>query len=112
MASQSRTVFVTGASAGFGEAIVRRFATEGARMVASARRSGRIEALAKELGSGVLPLTLDVRDRAAVAAAVAALPPEAVHWAASLPPHVNINVIEMMPVAQSFGPLPVARQGG
>jgi 3-hydroxy acid dehydrogenase/malonic semialdehyde reductase len=34
---------------------------------------------------------------------------EAVHWAASLPPHVNINTIEMMPVAQSFGPLPVAR---
>jgi 3-hydroxy acid dehydrogenase/malonic semialdehyde reductase len=32
-----------------------------------------------------------------------------VHWAASLPPHVNINTIEMMPVAQSFGPLPVAR---
>jgi hypothetical protein len=24
---------------------------------------------------------------------------------------VNINVIEMMPVAQSFGPLAVARQG-
>jgi 3-hydroxy acid dehydrogenase/malonic semialdehyde reductase len=36
---------------------------------------------------------------------------EAVHWAASLPPHVNINVIEMMPVAQSFGPLAVAREG-
>ena len=36
---------------------------------------------------------------------------EAVYWAASLPPHVNINVIEMMPVAQSFGPLAVAREG-
>jgi 3-hydroxy acid dehydrogenase / malonic semialdehyde reductase len=36
---------------------------------------------------------------------------EAVHWAASLPSHVNINVIEMMPVAQSFGPLAVAREG-
>ena len=34
---------------------------------------------------------------------------EAVHWTASLPAHVNINVVEMMPVAQSFGPLPVAR---
>jgi 3-hydroxy acid dehydrogenase/malonic semialdehyde reductase len=36
---------------------------------------------------------------------------EAVHWTASLPAHVNINVVEMMPVAQSFGPLPVAREG-
>ena len=36
---------------------------------------------------------------------------EAVHWTASLPPHVNINVVEMMPVAQSFWPLPVAKDG-
>jgi 3-hydroxy acid dehydrogenase/malonic semialdehyde reductase len=250
----SRTVFVTGASAGFGEAIARRFAADGARVIVSARRSDRIAELAKELGSDVLPLTIDVRDRAAVADAVSGLPPEfaaidvlvnnaglalglepayeaslddwdamidtnckglayctravlpgmverghghvinlgsiagtypypggnvygatkafvhqfsldlrsdlqgtgvrvtsvepglsggtefsvvrfggdrgkagqvyegvhpleagdvaeAVHWAASLPPHVNINVIEMMPVAQSFGPLAVAREG-
>ncbi len=33
---------------------------------------------------------------------------EAIHWAASLPPHVNINVIEMMPTAQAFGALPVS----
>lgn len=34
---------------------------------------------------------------------------EAVHWAHSLPAHVNINVIELMPVAQSFAGLSVAR---
>ena len=34
---------------------------------------------------------------------------EAVHWVATLPPRVNINAIEMMPVTQSFGPLPVHR---
>ena len=250
----STTVFVTGASTGFGEAIARRFAADGARVVISARRAGRIADLATELGGGVLPVTLDVRDREAVAALVAGLPPEfaeidvlvnnaglalglepaykadlddwdamvdtnckgvtyctrailpgmverrrghvinlgsiagtypypggnvygatkafvhqfsldlrsdlhgtgvrvtsvepglsggtefsvvrfggdqaragqvyqgvhpleagdvaeAVYWAASLPPHVNINVIEMMPVAQSFGPLAVAREG-
>ena len=33
---------------------------------------------------------------------------EAIHWAASVPPHVNINVIEMMPTAQAFGALPVS----
>jgi 3-hydroxy acid dehydrogenase / malonic semialdehyde reductase len=250
----STTVFVTGASAGFGEAIARRFAADGARLVISARRAERITELARELGGDVLPLTLDVRDREALASAVSGLPPEfaaidvlvnnaglalglepaykadledwdamldtncggliyctrailpgmvergrghvinlgsiagtypypggnvygatkafvhefslnlradlhgtgvrvtsvepglsggtefsvvrfggdreragqvyegvhpleagdvaeAVHWAASLPPHVNINVIEMMPVAQSFGPLAVAREG-
>ncbi len=72
----SRTVFVTGASAGFGEAIARRFAADGARVIVSARRSDRITELAKELGNDVLPLTLDVRDRAAVADAVSGLPPE------------------------------------
>jgi 3-hydroxy acid dehydrogenase / malonic semialdehyde reductase len=245
-------VFVTGASAGFGAAIARRFAADGDRVVASARRADRLTELAKELGDLVLPVAFDVRDRTAVADTVAGLPAEfaeidvlvnnaglalglesaqeadldqwdqmvdtnckgltyctrailpgmvargrghvinlgsiagtypypggnvygatkafvhqfslnlradlhgtgvrvtsvepglsggtefsvvrfdgdqaradqvyrgvhplepedvaaAVHWAASLPPHVNINVVEMMPVAQSFGPLPVAR---
>jgi 3-hydroxy acid dehydrogenase/malonic semialdehyde reductase len=34
---------------------------------------------------------------------------EAVHWVATLPARVNINAIEMMPVTQAFGPLPVHR---
>jgi 3-hydroxy acid dehydrogenase/malonic semialdehyde reductase len=33
----------------------------------------------------------------------------AVEWATSQPAHVNVNVIELMPVAQSFGALPVDR---
>jgi 3-hydroxy acid dehydrogenase/malonic semialdehyde reductase len=32
-----------------------------------------------------------------------------VHWAVSQPAHVNINVIELMPVAQSFAPFQVSR---
>lgn len=34
---------------------------------------------------------------------------EAVHWVAHLPPRVNINALEMMPVSQTFGPLQIHR---
>jgi len=33
----------------------------------------------------------------------------AIVWCANLPPHVNINRLEIMPTGQSFGPLPVIR---
>jgi 3-hydroxy acid dehydrogenase / malonic semialdehyde reductase len=69
-------VFVTGASAGFGAAIARRFIADGARVVATARRLERLEGLRQELGERLLPVELDVRDRAAVERVVAALPPE------------------------------------
>ena len=69
-------VFVTGASSGFGAAIARRFARDGARIIAAGRRRGRLDALATELGRSCLPLVLDVRDRVAVERAAAELPPE------------------------------------
>lgn len=69
-------VFVTGASAGFGAAIARRFIADGAHVVATARRLERLQALRQELGPRLLPLELDVRDRKAVEAAVAGLPAE------------------------------------
>jgi 3-hydroxy acid dehydrogenase/malonic semialdehyde reductase len=70
------TIFVTGASSGFGAAIARRFAASGARVVATARRAERLKDLAAELGSRVMPVELDVRDRAAVAEVVGGLPAE------------------------------------
>jgi NADP-dependent 3-hydroxy acid dehydrogenase YdfG len=36
---------------------------------------------------------------------------ETVFWAVSRPPHVNINTLEIMPVAQSWGPFPIYREG-
>ncbi|MGA9136327.1 MAG: SDR family NAD(P)-dependent oxidoreductase [Methylovirgula sp.] len=68
-------VFVTGASAGFGAAIARRFAKEGHRVVATGRRREPLESLAAELGRDkILPLVFDVRDRHAVERAFQDLP--------------------------------------
>lgn len=71
-----RIALVTGASAGFGAAITRRFSAAGTRVIAIARRTERLSELAQDLGPGVLPLPLDVRDSAAVRNAFRALPAE------------------------------------
>jgi 3-hydroxy acid dehydrogenase/malonic semialdehyde reductase len=70
-------VFVTGATAGFGTAITRRYLREGHKVVAVGRRAERLQALQEEFTG--LPLhtaVLDVRDKDAVAALIAALPAE------------------------------------
>jgi 3-hydroxy acid dehydrogenase/malonic semialdehyde reductase len=68
-------VLVTGATAGFGAAITRRFVSAGHRVIAAGRRQERLAALADELGrEAIHPVVLDVRDRNAVSAAIAALP--------------------------------------
>ena len=67
-------VFITGASAGFGAEMARTFVSHGHRVVLAARRSERIDALARELGDQALAVTLDVTSGASIDAALAGLP--------------------------------------
>ena len=70
----SLTLLVTGATAGFGEAVTRRAVRDGHRVIAAGRRADRLQALHQELGDAVLPLTLDVTDAATAAALPGSLP--------------------------------------
>ncbi|MGY2733714.1 SDR family NAD(P)-dependent oxidoreductase [Sphingomonas sp. UYP23] len=69
-----RTVFITGGTSGIGEAAVRAFAASGWRVVTTGRRADRLKALADSLGENLHTLAFDVRDRAAMQAAIAGLP--------------------------------------
>lgn len=73
-----RTVFITGASSGFGAACARLFAAQGDRLILAARREAPLMALCNELApkTAVHPLVLDVRRRKAVQEAVEGLPAE------------------------------------
>ncbi len=73
---ESKTVFVTGATSGFGAATARKFLDEGHRVVVSGRRLERLSPLVKRFPDRVLALKLDVRDREAVFALVESLPLE------------------------------------
>lgn len=80
MSLQGKIVFITGASGGIGAATALAFAAEGARLLLAARRSEKLaEVSAQALQKGaeaVHTVALDVRDRRAVAQAVAELPAE------------------------------------
>ena len=61
-----KTILITGATAGFGEAAARKFVAGGWRAIGTGRRSDRLKALQQELGEHFLPLEIDMRDREAV----------------------------------------------
>lgn len=71
----TRTALITGATSGFGAAAVRRFVAAGWRIIATGRRTDRLQALVDELGADkVHAAAFDIRDQAALDAALAALP--------------------------------------
>ena len=63
-----RSVVVTGASAGIGRALTLRLAGRGARVVAAARSSAALDALAREAGPAVHAVPVDVTRDDSVAA--------------------------------------------
>ena len=66
-------VLITGASAGFGAAMARRFAVDGIAVIGAARRSERLDELKAELGELFHPLAMDVRSKESVDAALLSL---------------------------------------
>ena len=62
----TKTILITGATAGFGQAAARRFAADGWRVIGTGRRAERLQELQQELGDAFLPLEIDMRDREAV----------------------------------------------
>ena len=74
-----RTALVTGASQGIGEAIARRLAAQGARVVLAARNGEKLAALAAAIeaeNGKAFALTLDLADAAALGGRLATLPEE------------------------------------
>ncbi len=72
-----KTILITGATSGFGEATARLLAQQGHRLIITGRRSERLTALKNELnGAAVLEVCFDVRDELAVNRAISSLPAE------------------------------------
>lgn len=69
-------IMVTGATAGFGESITRRFIANGHKVIATGRREERLKTLKDELGDNLYIAQLDVRNRAAIETLIADLPAE------------------------------------
>ncbi len=70
----NRTILITGATSGFGEATARRFAKDGWKVIGTGRRVERLSGLKDELGDLFHASAFDVTDEVATKAALDALP--------------------------------------
>ncbi|MDR3711627.1 MAG: SDR family NAD(P)-dependent oxidoreductase [Puia sp.] len=66
----AKTIFITGASRGFGKIWAEAFLQRGDKVVAAVRDLSTLDDLVKKYGNSILPIRLDVRDRAAGFAAI------------------------------------------
>ncbi|MRX27927.1 SDR family oxidoreductase [Kangiella sp. HZ709] len=71
-----KTIFITGASSGFGLATAKAFAAKGHKVIAAARRQQRLEALQQEFVTNIYVMPLDVTSEAKIDAALDSLPQE------------------------------------
>ena len=71
----TKTVLITGATAGFGRAAARRFVHGGWNVIGTGRRATRLRELQEELGDAFLPLEIDMRDREAMESLARLSPP-------------------------------------
>jgi serine 3-dehydrogenase len=69
-----KTAFITGVTAGIGEACARLFVGDGWRVIGTGRRTERLQKLHDELGANFTPIELDMRDRARVVKTAQDLP--------------------------------------
>jgi NADP-dependent 3-hydroxy acid dehydrogenase YdfG len=72
----SKTVLITGATSGFGEASAKIFSDNGHRVIITGRREDRLIKLKNDLSTDVLTLCFDVREKEKTNLAIASLPEE------------------------------------
>ena len=100
----SRIAFITGVTAGIGEAAARKFAEGGWKIVGTGRRRDRLDELAVQLGDSFHPLLLDMRAPEGFAAALDSLPDGfraidlLVNNAGLAPPMNNLQDAEQAPL--------------
>lgn len=69
-------IFITGATSGFGAAMVKRFVSGGHKVIATGRRTDRLAKLQAEYGANLYPLELDIQNKEKVGKAFDSLPLE------------------------------------